>query len=286
MNDDPDARSVAAAPTESAFRSALGRHGHGFQYSLIERIKQVVEQSQLEWAFEMTELPVQVHGVDSHADVVLRVRRGRGYVVGECKRIDPEQYWWCFAGSKLSIRNQSTAVQVDELQCTGAGVYAHVHRFHSRTGHYQVAWQMKSSAPGDGHGGQEKGLEQATTQALRGSAGLANMIKQKQALQAITRVKLFPVVFTTARLFATETDLSTANLSTGRFADPIEIREVPWLWLRQNVSPSLRSDVPSGLPVSSSDLASIARDEILRTVAIVTPTGIPAFLDCVNDECD
>ncbi len=49
---------------------------------------------------------------------------------------------------------------------------------------------------------------------------------------------------------------------------------------------SLRSDVPSGMPTSSPDLASIARDDMLRTIAVVTPAGIHGFLDCVNDECD
>ncbi len=87
-----------------------------------------------------------------------------------------------------------------------------------------------------------------------------------------------PAVFTTAQLSVANGDLSVTDLGTGLLPEEWgTLSSVPWLWYTHNQSPGLRHRLASASqgPVSISD-ALLA--EYARTIAIVGPDGIDAFL--------
>jgi len=85
----------------------------------------------------------------------------------------------------------------------------------------------------------------AVTQVLRGTSGLINALSRSQfAGKTLTFV---PAIFTTADLYVTDVDLSSAELTSG------ELREVhssvePWIWFNHNRSPKLRHDLDRNFP--------------------------------------
>jgi hypothetical protein len=66
----------------NAFRKALSTHGYGFQYSVLNRIAEVVRPAwaDQQWIFESSEVPVHVGPTETHIDFVLR--RGNVFVIG------------------------------------------------------------------------------------------------------------------------------------------------------------------------------------------------------------
>jgi hypothetical protein len=91
-----------------------------------------------------------------------------------------------------------------------------------------------------------------------------------------------PVIFTTARLWIADGDLGEAELATGRLPDDWgSLRSVPWLWFNYNQSPALRHHLLSG--PSGFDLSEAVYAEYTRSVAIVGPEGIEAFLQADLD---
>jgi len=86
-----------------------------------------------------------------------------------------------------------------------------------------------------------------------------------------------PVIFTTARLWVAKGDLSAAHLSTGQLPDDWgEMMSVPWLWYTYNQSPALRHRLPSS--TSDDSFSGALHAEYARTIAVVGPDGVDAFL--------
>lgn len=89
--------------------------------------------------------------------------------------------------------------------------------------------------------------------------------------------RFVPVLFTTAELWTTENDLSGADLGSGKFSqDALSVEETGWLWFNYNMSPQLRHTVPPSK--SSKTLSESLIAEATHSVAIVSPSGIDAFL--------
>jgi hypothetical protein len=92
-----------------------------------------------------------------------------------------------------------------------------------------------------------------------------------------SRTVVVPVIFTTASLWVAQGDLSTADLATGQL--PTEwgqVAQTPWLWFNHNQSRALRHGLP---PSAELDVVStLLQEEYTRTIAIVSPGGLDAFL--------
>jgi hypothetical protein len=73
-------------------------------------------------------------------------------------------------------------------------------------------------------------------------------------------------------------DLAEADLRTGKLpAAWGSMATVPWLWFNYNQSPSLRHRLviaPSGF-----DLSAALHAEFTRSIAVIGPDGIDAFLE-------
>ena len=88
--------------------------------------------------------------------------------------------------------------------------------------------------------------------------------------------KLMPVIFTTAKLWTSTTNLANAYLSQGTIsADQVNLQQVPWLFLQYPVSPSLQNDFAAETAVS--EFAKLLDSERMRSIAIVNAEGIDSF---------
>ena len=83
-------------PTPNDVRKLLGAHGHGFQYAVLRRAKELAEKRLSNWVFEAAEFPVGTSESPIHVDFVLRDLQATVYLVVECKRADPARANWCF----------------------------------------------------------------------------------------------------------------------------------------------------------------------------------------------
>lgn len=90
-------------------------------------------------------------------------------------------------------------------------------------------------------------------------------------------VGFLPVVFTTARLWASNVDLSSADLENGIFdLDSVDVEEKKWLFYHYHQSPSLKHSVPA--TIDNKSLKDVLYREYVRTIAIVSVSGIEEFL--------
>ena len=69
-----------------ALRKVLNRHGYGFHYSVLQRIGGLRRSG---WRFEVAEMPVEVQGMSTRIDFILRRFNTHLYLLAECKRVNP-----------------------------------------------------------------------------------------------------------------------------------------------------------------------------------------------------
>lgn len=99
-----------------------------------------------------------------------------------------------------------------------------------------------------------------------------------------------PVIFTTARLWATDADIGNADLKSGNVdLANAKVEQKPWLWLQYHTSPTLKHSVVRAESAADSfikgTLGYLLKHEYSRTIAIVSPDGIDDFLckDILSD---
>lgn len=88
-----------------------------------------------------------------------------------------------------------------------------------------------------------------------------------------------PAIFTTASLVASETELAGADFKTGRMSDSDGAQKT-WLWYDHNLTSRLRPSLPPAPreTLDNADLLLALDRDMTKSVAIVTPDGIEAFL--------
>lgn len=272
------------------FRKALSRHGYGFHFAVMERIREVVNELRLSWTVEGSEIPVQVQGKDTHVDFVLRQLDGSAIIVAECKRANPALAYWCFARSSdygspdgrqgapqierllLNDTHSVDPVELRTLKASGSGLY-------------QVGIEVKTGISGDPAGSDKDAIANAVTQVFRGANGLANLIrKNPRFLRESRAADIYPVVFTTAELFTTEQELHTADLLTGAMPTLSDFQKRDWVWYQHNVSHSLLSDVRGRfIAESQPDIRRMLLAAHVRGAAVVSASGIKAFFGAITN---
>ncbi len=102
-------------------------------------------------------------------------------------------------------------------------------RKHSSEGIYHVAVEVKGDATGDPSGMGRGAIEQAATQVMRGVSGLVECFsKNRTCLPMDISVIFVPVIFTTAKVWATNVDLSETDLTNGQVSlDSADVSEKP-----------------------------------------------------------
>lgn len=264
-------------------RKLLQRHGYGFQYAALREAVNAFEMHRSRWQFEAAEFPSDVNGTDTHVDFVLRRPRTRTFLVCECKRADPSRSDWCFLKAPFRSRTESNLdnLLVENIfasESTGA-VYSRLLMTRFSQQSFDLGIETRNGAEhSDSDSGGRNAINACVAQVMRGVNGLAGLYGTDfQRLLQGPPVMFVPVVFTTANLWGSDTDLGMADLRTGIVAsDAVSVRPLKWLALQSPISAGLRHPYP---PVKQPrEFADILAVQHLRTVVFVNAIAIGEFL--------
>jgi len=249
----------------------LDKHGYVFQRAVEERIKELARNVGFEWTVSTAEFPVEAKGRTTRIDLVLQ--RGPLWIAAECKRVDPA-FEWFFAkgGDTLSHR-----IMVEQFVGDGHRVEAHPSQYPDGTRPYHIAVVGKSGGKGDGTGAGRDQIEEAATQAMVGASGLVNFFANEHLNHSHNVKKwVVPAIITTARLSATDSDISEASLEDGLLAAEVEVQEKQWVWFQYQRSPHLAHDLGSQAAERSPTAAN--RNLFARSIAIINAAYLGDFL--------
>jgi len=295
------------------FAAELNKNGFSFQHRILRLAQDLFESSGKRWWFVASEFPVNVRGRPTHIDLLLAEGRenGRIFLVGECKRVNPAMSSWCFAKAPYVRRNREgeqlflERVRIDcRTGVSAVGVFAD----YASKYYYHIGLPVREKHnQGDVGGGSDRdAIQKAVDQACLGVNGLIEHWGVSVTLRPdgdSSTAYLVPVVFTTAKLYVSDIDISKAGLETGE-VDPgmVQLEERPWIFFQAHVSPGLRHSYSvQKAPNTSRDdeflkplleqdasarthlaLESILDREFVRTVAIVNAAGAADFLKAVS----
>jgi hypothetical protein len=272
------ARQDSTTP-DAEFLEALNRHGYAFQQAVLHRSHELFHEDRSNWIFDAAEFPIEVQGHASHVDFVLRGKQDSAYLVAECKRVDPALGRWCFARAPFTHRNASPRdLILDQIRQDPNGTLrSSPQRITWATDPYQIGVEVKTNARGDGAGSNRDSIEKAVTQALRGASGVVNHLTSQDWSHVRGMICRFvPAVFTTAEIWTTDADLTSTDVATGKLPSKgFKASKAGWIWYNYNISPQLRHGLPR--PTAPA-IADALTQEAMRSVAIVSPSGIDDFL--------
>lgn len=273
MPDENDNRRVA-----EQLQRVLDLHGYGFHYAVLRRADELLRVHTSPWQLQAVEFPVQVQGFDTRLDLLLKHKAEPVYLVGECKRANPALANWCFAKAPYTQwRSRTEAVLVDKVFRSSVQAFTSVETLAHPPEVYRIALEVRTDLKGDASGSGRGGIEDALTQAVRGSNGLIQYLgRDARLLQKTERAFVLPAVFTTARLWTSDVQLDQADLATGRvMLNPDGLREVEWLVYQYHPSPGIKHTL--GIDAKMRDLSDALLAEFTRSVMIVSAGGIDSF---------
>jgi hypothetical protein len=281
----------------TSLRRVLNTHGHGFHYAVVRQAEILFKSDRAVWILDAAEFPVIGGGQVTHIDFILRTRSTNTVLVGECKRADPARAWWCFARSPYTWRNSSSGeVAFDQLSYGRGKTVIQKPRFaQTQRDIFHLGFELKTNDKGDGAWQSSSAINTAVTQVLRGTSGLIdhfhNTIRQIDHASFESNfenkaVAFVPAVFTTAQIWTTDTDISSADLKTGDFPQAaINAKPASWIWFTHNRSPTLKPQHGGeSTDVKIGDLSVDLRQQFARSVAIVSATAIEEFFCADLDE--
>lgn len=283
------------ASIKNLLQDKLNQHGYAFHYRVLEEAKRLFEENTSPWLFEAAEFPVEIKNKDTRIDLILAYGRHRStaasittYIIGECKRTNPSMNQWCFVKAPFVRRDSMCEKMILERALKKQGQF-------TSTGWspgfrldetYHIGLVLKSKSKGDKNtpdGGGRDGIEASVTQVLRGCSGFVeyNNALAENLVDGWGAI-LIPVVFTTAKLFTSDVDLSKADLEQGTVELDDEPTEVPYLFYQYNSSAGIRNTIMTSYdPV---ELGKVLESEYMRTVCVVNARGIERFLKNIEHE--
>ncbi len=276
----------------TGLRKFLRDHGYAFQFSVLRLATSTFQNEDSEWEPEASELPVSVNGNDTRIDFVLTQKGDNymAYMVAECKRVDVGKANWCFMPAPFVGKKTRGVKKVfeciawipevdDESPC---GVSSRCVAQGVSTGTAESPFHLARSI-GD-PGGNRNVIDEACGQLLRGISGIAAMIGSDSALlggsnQAI----LIPVLFTTASLWSSSVDLSTASLEDGSPSQAdLELKSERWVLYQCPMSPSLKHSLPQFK--QTGEMHRKLEYDLTRSIYVVNASHTRAFLQSVYVE--
>lgn len=264
-----------------SFKRALNQHGYGFQYTVLKTASNLSNKKDFQWLFEVSEFPVNVHGADTRIDFILRHIKRHIYLIAECKRANPALSNWCFARAPFVHKEQkelSTLILERILLKEYDHVSSETYQFDHVRSAYHIALEIKSTEKGDPYSKGRGAIEDAATQVCRGLNGLIEYVSRNgKILRESKYIDLLPVIFTTAKIWVSDVDLSDADLRTGNITfTNTNFSSKNWVWYQYHLSPGLKHSLKS--PKSSSEFSETLDLIYGRTIAIVSESGIDNFL--------
>ena len=286
------------------FEAALNSHGYGFHYSVLAKVKELLNSNNSVWDFGSAEVPVEVQTSGTKIDFVLeRVRtnndadQAKYYLIAECKRANPALSNWCFIQAPYVRPNYRNGVLLwEEAYRQPSDMYdlSYITQpvrpalYTASIGHpkpaYHIGLEVKSNAQGDpaGQGQVRRAIEEAATQVLRGLNGTVEFFNDHEYLiPAGHRAILIPAIFTTAKLWVSDAQLQSADLATGNIdLSQAGFGEVDWLLYEYNMFPGLKHQQRAKeYERPSRTIGHVVEREFARTIAIVNASGIEDYLE-------
>lgn len=280
--------------TKSQLNKLLNQHGYPFQYSVLKRAKELVDNGKSMWLFEAAEFPAEVQGVGTRIDFMLNLKGTRIFLLAECKRVDPKFGKWCFVKAPYVRRNRTAEycfvdhVEFNEhdrqnpCQVTGEQLPGIIPGDKA----YHIGLVLKSGNVTGESGKQERdAIEKAATQVCRGVNGLIELLsKRHELVNTVKRnnlidagVTLVPVIFTTTRIYTCGCDLSSATLEDGKLdLSNEEVLEKDWIFYQYHISPGIKHSRRFGQHPAK--FAEVLDYDYVRTIPIVAANGIDSFL--------
>lgn len=275
-------------------QEALNRHGYAFQFSVLKKAQAAYDDRRISrWRFEAAELPVRTESRDTRIDFVLSRHREdarmQWYLICECKRVNPSRGNWCFLRAPFIHRSREMGFQRLLIEC--------VERWQGEmqaSGHpgnavdaYGVGLAIRESEPGDKAGKRDDdAIEDAASQVLRGVNGFANTLHTHPHLlrwgNETAAALLIPAIFTTAKLWVSDADISSASINDGKIdLSATSFEPKPWLWFAYHASPGLRHSLKRR--TFSPTIHNLMDDDYIRHIAVVSTDGIEQFLRRYSD---
>ena len=103
--------------------------------------------------------------------------------------------------------------------------------------------------------------------------------RQPYPLEEKEQIGILPVIFTTANLYTSDVKLDEAELATGKVAGG-NLTRVAWVMYQYSMSPGLKHTAVSNN--SPGDLVELYQTEYIRTVPVVSVSGIQDFMMWVS----
>ncbi len=290
MDDLQNAEQNRRSNVRKNFETELRKNGFGFQYVILKEINDLYNAEKSAFLPEFAEFPVEINNTNTHIDFIIERKNTSSFpksdpffLICECKRANPALSNWCFVRSpfaregllidfifleKLHIDKPFNTKKSYVIQSNTQGRKI-----------FDIAFNVKSDDKGEGD---TKGANEAVAQVLRGMNGFIEYLGNKENLLRIEHDKSYtpyflPVIFTTAELWSSNINLSDAELTDGNLDLPLEsLTNESWLLFQYNQSQPIKHSIDTHF--SNNDIFSVAQTEFTRTVAIVNPKGIKAFL--------
>ena len=266
--------------------SVLNASGFPFHYAVLRDIGLALDQRRSLWRFEAAEFPVRIRGESTRIDILLSHTQRDWLLIGECKRPNPSLRQWCFFRAPFVRRNRGVEMlNLETLSERQHGVPESRGRVCAGLPDaYHIALEIKGGGQGENSGLGRGLIEQAATQVMRGTAGLAQFYAEHNDAWGQGRTWTFvPVIFTAATLYASTVNLNEAETATGDIrVEPSQLRQVPWLFYQYHISPDLRPDLPGNSFGLKDSLGDVLDREYVRTIAVVSPSGISDFLQWIS----
>ena len=263
-----------------AFKKVLNMHGYGFQYSVLKKAEELFNERKSPWAIPIPEFPVEIQGYGTRIDFILRHKSRPIFMIAECKRTNPALSNWCFAkASYITDVQLASCVFIEAIKIDKSGLaQVTTDILSSSKNIYHVALEVKSNKEGDIGGSGRGAIEEAATQICRGLNGMIDFLSKHVNIFYKDNVAgILPVIFTTARLWTSNVDLGSVDIEHGKFdISSLEVQEKSWLFYHYTQSPGLKHSHHS--VSASTDLSDTLYNEYVRTIAIVSASGINDFM--------
>ncbi len=272
----------------NSFAKVLSNHGYGFQFSVLRKANELSKTGKSQFYFEASEFPVKVQGVDTRIDFILKKKSGERafltnlYLIAECKKANPALSNWCFVKAPYTHRNVwsgSSNLIIETLlrEEEDKSIHNLIKANYTSENNYNLGFEMRTNQPGVANGETGQAIERASSQILRGVNGFIETITKQQNVWAnYFQIYFLPVIFTTANIFVSDIDLSLSNLQTGKIKlSKEQIQSVPWLFYQYPMSVGLKHSLIS--INESKDISSLLVNDYIRTIAVVSATGIEDF---------
>lgn len=269
---------------EAGFQKILNRHGYGFHYSVLKLASDLYASETSEWAFEAAEFPVMVQSCGTRIDFILQHKRIPSfYLLAECKRANPALSNWCFARAPLVRRNRSNEMLFleyfgrSETMYDRQDMWAYSKEVRNLSEAYHIAMEVKSDKKGDWDGKGRGAIEEAVTQICRGVGGMVEFLGgNPQVLGKATEAHFLPVVFTTAQIWVSDVDLSTADYRTGDLDfNDTKFSHKDYIFYQYHLSPGLKHSYSL---ISGRNIGDYLDSGYVRTISVVSASGIEDFL--------